>query len=414
MCETCPDETAAAVPSARPPRQRTRLKEIEAQWHCTIIGTCLTLADLQDVAGKMRVTLTKGASDYSLHTAMVHLASRDATIAKALQKVLDRRHVRAINRSRGLTDEAALETFWREAIGEGDVAGACWALMSHAQATDALRSKVFGDVHMLSHQVGATSRQEQRQLMQLTREKTDLTAKLAEQQERLRREKARHTEEAAALREELREARRAARPQPAPAAQTERLAALEGSLAEETARRTEAEEALAVERQVHDEVLGQLARLRQENETLARENRIFETSLAALSDAAALPESGDCPEDCPNACERRLDFCGRCILVVGGRHQHLPHLRRMVEGANGIFAHHDGGLEESMSRLKSLCGQADAVLLPVDCVSHSAQDEVKRLCRRWDKAFVPVRRSGLAAYIAALETLSTTEERRPS
>lgn len=396
MCETCPEDAKAS----RPARQRIRLKDIEAQWHCTIIGTCLTLADLQDIAGKMRITLAKGASDYSLHTAMVHLASRDATIAKAMQKTLDRRHVRAINRSRPLADEMALDAFWREALVEGDVAGACWALMSHPAAGDALRSRVFGDVHMLSHQVGAASRNDQRQLAQLMRERTDLATRLAEQQERLRREKSRHAEDLRAMADRLEEARRAiVRPSPVQPSR-EQIAALESGLADQTARCAELEETLGIERQLHDEVLGELARLRQENETLTRENRIFETRMAAMA------ETGDCPEDCPNNCERRLDFCGRCILVVGGRLQHLPHLRRLVEDGNGIFAHHDGGLEESMSRLKSLCGQADAVLLPVDCVSHSAQDEVKRMCRRWDKAFVPVRRSGLAAYIAALESLA--------
>ncbi len=37
-----------------------------------------------------------------------------------------------------------------------------------------------------------------------------------------------------------------------------------------------------------------------------------------------------------------------------------------------------------------------------------AQDVVKQLCRRWQKPYVPVRRSGLGAYRAALETVATT------
>lgn len=110
-----------------------------------------------------------------------------------------------------------------------------------------------------------------------------------------------------------------------------------------------------------------------------------------------------------SACETcsRLDLCGRCILVVGGRHQHVSHLRRMVEDHNGSFIHHDGGTEESMSKLAGMFGRADAVLFPVKCVSHAAQNKVKDLCRRHAKPFVPLRSSGMGAYLEALETLTS-------
>jgi hypothetical protein len=102
----------------------------------------------------------------------------------------------------------------------------------------------------------------------------------------------------------------------------------------------------------------------------------------------------------------KLDLCGRCILVVGGRHQHVAHLRRMVEDLNGSFVHHDGGTEQSMEKLASLFGRADAVLFPVKCISHAAQSKVKTLCRRHDKPFVPLRKSGMEAYVEALESLT--------
>jgi hypothetical protein len=102
----------------------------------------------------------------------------------------------------------------------------------------------------------------------------------------------------------------------------------------------------------------------------------------------------------------RFDLCGRCILVVGGRHQHVSHLRQMVENFNGCFVHHDGGTEQSIGKLSNLFGRADAVLFPVKCVSHAAQNKVKSLCRRYDKPFVPLRRSGMEAYIEALESLA--------
>jgi hypothetical protein len=101
-----------------------------------------------------------------------------------------------------------------------------------------------------------------------------------------------------------------------------------------------------------------------------------------------------------------VDLSGRRILFVGGRHRAVAHMRRLVEDSNGAFMHHDGGVEESMNRLGGLLRRADAVLFPVECVSHSALATVKLLCRRFDKPYVPLRSAGTLAVIAALQTLA--------
>ncbi len=106
----------------------------------------------------------------------------------------------------------------------------------------------------------------------------------------------------------------------------------------------------------------------------------------------------------------RPDLNNRTILYIGGRLQAVAHFKRLVEECNGSFSHHDGGMEESMGRLKSLFGRADAVVFPVDCVSHAALAEIKRLCRRWNKPYLPIRRCGLSALARALE--SYADDRR--
>ena len=101
-----------------------------------------------------------------------------------------------------------------------------------------------------------------------------------------------------------------------------------------------------------------------------------------------------------------LNLSGRVILYVGGRHQHVAHLRRLIETFNGIFTHHDGGVEESMNALASLLERADAVLLPVGCVSHQAQTRAKRTCRRFNKPFKPLRSTGLGSITDALRSVA--------
>jgi hypothetical protein len=102
-----------------------------------------------------------------------------------------------------------------------------------------------------------------------------------------------------------------------------------------------------------------------------------------------------------------VNLDGRRILFVGGRHRAVAHMRRLVEDSNGAFMHHDGGVEESIERLSGLLRRADAVLFPVECVSHSALSTVKLLCRRLDKPYVPLRSAGADVVIAALRTLTS-------
>ena len=42
-------------------------------------------------------------------------------------------------------------------------------------------------------------------------------------------------------------------------------------------------------------------------------------------------------------------------------------------------------------------------MFPVDCVSHEAVIILKRLCRQMSKRYVPLRTSGAAPFIAALD-----------
>jgi hypothetical protein len=93
-------------------------------------------------------------------------------------------------------------------------------------------------------------------------------------------------------------------------------------------------------------------------------------------------------------------------LFVGGRGTQVVHLRRLVEQYNGSLVYHDGGFEDGIGRLGTLIGQADTVMFPVDCISHNAHDQIKKLCRRDNKTYVPVRRSGLGAFREALDSLA--------
>lgn len=99
-------------------------------------------------------------------------------------------------------------------------------------------------------------------------------------------------------------------------------------------------------------------------------------------------------------------FGGKTLLYVGGRTHQVPKLKRLAEETGADLIHHDGGLAESVHSLAILAARADAILFPVDCVSHSAVKTVKRICKQLGKSYFPLRRSGpvtFAQFIQGLE-----------
>jgi hypothetical protein len=81
--------------------------------------------------------------------------------------------------------EDAVRALWRDAVRRGDIPGAYWATLTHPAATRAVIRDAFGDVHMLSHLVGASNRADISRLCQLEVDKAALEDKLQRQQHAL-------------------------------------------------------------------------------------------------------------------------------------------------------------------------------------------------------------------------------------
>jgi len=94
------------------------------------------------------------------------------------------------------------------------------------------------------------------------------------------------------------------------------------------------------------------------------------------------------------------------VLYVGGRSGLKSQYRQLGKRFGCELVHHDGGLEQSPHRLQQLLSSADAVVCPVDCVSHEACATVKRLCRNPRKPVLFARSSGLSSLAASLAELN--------
>jgi hypothetical protein len=376
---------------ARPARQRSKLWEFGTNLHCSLIGTCLSTAELRQVLTRIGRKEAVGATEHDVHASAVLIAGKHHDGAKLLHKALDRRHRVAINqfdRAKTVTEVRAL---WQEASKRGDIPGAYWAALTHPATNDALVREIFAEVHMLSHLVGAANRADIRRLRQLEDEKADLEARLALKAEQLR--------EAGAARDRaLREFE--ARSEQSPAA-SRVVAGDEGLAAELKSRLARSETRCErIDRQL-DEARAALSA--EQDARCAAEER--ELALRRELDAieASLADVPDQPADEPRP---RLDVT---VLYVGGRPATIGRLRELAERAGAVFLYHDGGIEERGGLLPGLVSRADAVLFPVDCISHTAMLCVKRLCRQAGKKFLPLRSVGLAPFCAGLKDLALAD-----
>jgi len=381
MCEACASHGTPAVSKTH----RRKIWDLSDGWHCSIVGTCLTLRDLRALGRKLSLEPKPGFPvDYQLHGHFVgHAATRNKT-SKFLNSLLERKHATAIRKLAKISSEDDLTRAWEDALEAGDIPGPFWALMSHPDTPARLAERMFADVHMLSHLVGASNRADIRRL-------GELEEHLSEVREDRDRERRHHAERMAekSRRIEMLERKLAESAGQHPAI---RIAAMDSGDGSERETNDLMDE-IRVLRARLGERERDIAALKDVIAGLHDEARDVETALDAMHPAANDPAApgGTAP-----------DLAGRCILYVGGRPQSVNRYRQLLQNWNAELLHHDGGQEKSIHELASAIARADTVVFPCDCVSHDAVCNVKKLCRQLMKTYVPLRSSGLAPLVAAL------------
>src|SRR5262245_32255466 len=181
-----PTSALFGAQGAAAPARRTKLWELGPTLHCSIVGTCLMSGELRTLLRRCGAVSDRSATDHELHQVAVAAAGRHDDTSREIQKTLDHRHKAVIARFAGASGAAALLRLWDDAVQGGDIPGAYWALLTHPLSDHELVQRAFGDVHMLSHLVGAANRVAIQKLHRLEGERAELEDKLARQQERLR------------------------------------------------------------------------------------------------------------------------------------------------------------------------------------------------------------------------------------
>ncbi len=168
-----PQPGAALAAGAAPPAKKTRRKlwELPENLHCPVIGTCLEVNELRQIARRCGYAYQAPPTDYDLHVSFVSLAQHRNALSLAAHKALDKRYAGTIRRYARARSATELGVLWSQALARGDVPGALWAIVTHPRQDAELLRRVREQVHMLSHQIGAGQRAD---LQRLTEAEAEL------------------------------------------------------------------------------------------------------------------------------------------------------------------------------------------------------------------------------------------------
>jgi Uncharacterized protein conserved in bacteria (DUF2325) len=406
-----PPDACCAAPSVAQLRglnRRAKLSELDSHLHCSIIGTCLSTSELRKLLPKFTLLDRHSATDLEIHHSAVELAIEGGAGCKALQKALDTRYAVALRKFEAAKDPETLEKLWEEALKSGDIPPAYWAVMTHAQATLSVRQAAFGELHMLSHLVGAANRADIRRLIALEEENAALKEKVERQQSRLHEMSAQRDATIRELNEQLVTAsaqpRRVSDMDPSEfqaevTALREALAARDDRLAIHTSRR-EAAEQRALDEQNHA-----LALSKRLDDALATLTAV-QAECSALEQAMMV--STNSTDSTASQQTSLSKLSGKRVVYVGGRPGSNAVLRQIVESAGGDFVVHDGGIENRKGAFAAALPKADIVVFPVDCVDHDSMNLLKRVCDRHQVDYHPVRTASVASFVELMVRLANT------
>lgn len=399
--------------------KRLRLHELDNRFGCSIIGTCVTLAELQKIRQKAKLFLHERVDDYDLHRIFVGVAGEKSYANKRLHKLLDQKYKLNITEFSKAHSQESLSKLWKQAVKKGDVAGAFWALLTHPHSQNDLVDKVYGEVHMLSHLSGASIRVDMQELTILRQENKRLKAQQIENMSKNK--KSLYAKKALIHKQEkqLQKLQVEVNALKVAASEPSTLTLIKNKGLKKDLNTASSEEVSQLSTELYY-ANSKLMRLEQKSASTFVQNTEFKKQQTALQSELQLSneDNGNLKKlldqylnpnsdaQCQSAkyCDNS-NLEGKCILYVGGRDRQCSHFRALVEHYNGRFIHHDGGKSDGSSKLYSTLAQADAVLCPLDCISHEAMINVKKHCKNVAKPLVMMPRSSYSAFSKGLSQI---------
>ncbi|MBC3880242.1 DUF2325 domain-containing protein [Undibacterium sp. LX40W] len=383
--------------------RRRRLWDLSRDTHCPVIGVCIPLTVLRKLMNK-GLGGNVQADDYEIHVGAIAECNERNRISEILQDDLDRRYARTIKQFRTAKTQEALVQMWIEAIYQGDVAGAFWAGLTHPLCDIRIQEGMCRDMHMLQHQAGATIRADIVRFNALLEENAILSREIGRFQERHTRQIQEKTQDIENLQKTIVLMRAEL------IGKDSTIDYLNKDLQEirltvpELANRQKLQQKLKEAHSRNEELDEQIRELKLRLQTQQRRHTAEPCSEIPRQERAQESSESRIHRTIPIA----LHLQQKNVLCVGGRSGNVASYRDLIERVGGHFAHHDGGMEDSPSKLDSSLAAADLVICQTGCISHNAYWRVKEFCKRTGKQCVFVENPSVSSLARGLE--QATEE----
>lgn len=347
----------------------------------------------------------RDTSDFVLHTTAVGACEERSRLAELLHKQLEKRFQLSIRRHSTARDSDALGALWQEAVTHGsEIPAALWSCWTHPACDAKLEQAIYGDIHMIQHQVGSGTRADLNTLKALRADNAQLRQQLdaaRRENETMRSEKSRATQ-----------------------ALGERVAELRADLAGKEAWGAGLATQLDRLRQILPDLKDRQALARRASDAEARMSALSAHAAALEGELAGLKRQfdlrGAAPTPTAAGAENRqfsaidrssaVDVAGKSVLCVGGRSGAVDAYRQVIEQRGGRFLHHDGGVEESLHRIDAALAAADLVICQAGCISHNAYWRVKEQCKRTGKRCIYLKTNGISGLSRLIEFRSPVSE----
>ncbi len=398
--------------TATSPSRRLKIWEVEQCYLCSIVGTCLSVVEMKKVTKKLKGVSTIGLTDYDLHSTFIDLVKSFSDNSRVVNKALDKKYqlsVRQVGRAKSAQD---LLDFWEYGKENDRMAGSYWAIMTHPATTGKVIKAVYGEVHMQSHQACCSNRRLAKKVRELQDKEVILKEALQVAHNDSRIRSAWQQEEIAELKlqvekfQALETLLKKANDKIQALEQGAEVAEFKETISQLQADKVKSERTISRLKEALNTISLQHEKISKKNEQLSSEideSRHENHTLQSLLQT----DNVDCKcQGCEESHCPGPDLCGRRLLYVGGKPNMVPHYRKLVESRGGKFIHHDGGKEEQRTSLCKMLVQADAVICPINCVSHDACLRAKRFCKSSSKPFVTMRSAGLSALARGLEQIA--------
>ena len=396
-------------------KKRKSIWEIPETQHCSIVGTCLTIGEARAIGRKIQLRVPNPEDlDSTVHSVLVKESAYKNRVSILLNKALNKKYENSIRLFRACKSPDEILSFWRDSFDVGNIPGPYWAALSHPYLDHDVAVKIYSDLHMLSHLVGASNRADIARLTELEIDLADAQAKnkklIASNNQKLSKfliQLSKHVRRIAELERQ----------------NLNMKARLIGHQSDQSIEELNSEFSNGVLISGDDygstlrdglygksKIIGRNLRLQDEIERVTYEKTKLrleleekQTELEIMSlELQTVEATLKSLQGTDGFVANECNLGGKCVLYIGGRNGSVCRMCDIVDKLNGRLIHHDGGKEHSLAALPGAVSTADAVIFPTDRISHSSALEAKKLCKKMSKPYVPVRTSSLTSLIKGL------------